>query len=90
MEDWQERKRAVLSRLRKAEGQLRGVQQLVEHEEDCEKVAQQLAAVRKALDRAFFDMMACVTQRELAAAGIGNAKTLQKLDRINQLLTRYG
>ena len=45
----------VLNRLRRAEGQLRGIQRMVERGEDCQKVAQQFSAVRRALDssRAF-------------------------------------
>ena len=42
-----ERKRALLLRLKRAEGQLRGIQKLIESDADCEKVAQQLAAARK-------------------------------------------
>ena len=49
-----ERKRALLLRLKRAEGQLRGIQKLIESDADCEKVAQQLAAARKALDKTFF------------------------------------
>ncbi|MFA5681385.1 MAG: metal-sensitive transcriptional regulator, partial [Hydrogenophaga sp.] len=40
----QERKRALVLRLKRVEGQLRGIQKLLEDEADCEKVAQQLAA----------------------------------------------
>ena len=54
----QERKRALVLRLKRVEGQLRGIQKLLEDEADCEKVAQQLAAARKALDKAFFAMVA--------------------------------
>jgi DNA-binding FrmR family transcriptional regulator len=54
------RKRALLMRLKRIEGQLRGIQRLIETGEDCEKVAQQLAAARKALDKSFFTMVGCV------------------------------
>ena len=40
----------VLNRLRRAEGQIRGIQRMVEEGEDCHKIAQQFSAVRKALD----------------------------------------
>lgn len=90
MSDWTERKGRVLGRLKRAEGQVRAVCAMVEREEDCEKIAQQLAAVRKALDRAFYDMMACATQRELEAAGAADAKVIRKLDQMNELLARYG
>jgi DNA-binding FrmR family transcriptional regulator len=55
-----ERKRALVLRLRRVEGQLRGIQKLIETDADCEKVAQQLAAARKALDKTFFTMVGCM------------------------------
>lgn len=55
-----ERKKALVLRLKRVEGQLRGIQRLIEAEEDCEKVAQQMAASRKALDKAFFTLVGCV------------------------------
>jgi CsoR family transcriptional regulator, copper-sensing transcriptional repressor len=90
MAEWSQRKARVLTRLRRAEGQVRGVIRMVEAEDDCERVAQQLAAVRKALDRAFYDMMACATQRELEAAGAADAKVVRRLDHMSELLARYG
>ena len=39
----------VLNRLRRAEGQIRGIHRMVEEGEDCLKIGQQFAAVRKAL-----------------------------------------
>ncbi|MFZ5757016.1 MAG: metal-sensitive transcriptional regulator [Pseudomonadota bacterium] len=90
MQDWSESKNKVLARLKRAEGQVRAVSAMVEREDDCEQVAQQLAAARKALDRAFFDLMACVTQRELAEAGVQQPKVLTRLAHLNDLLARYG
>lgn len=55
-----ERKRALVLRLKRIEGQLRGIQRLIETDEDCEKVAQQLAAARKALDKSFYTLVGCV------------------------------
>lgn len=55
-----DRKNALLLRLKRVEGQLRGIQRLIEADTDCEKVAQQLAAARKALDKSFFMMVGCV------------------------------
>ena len=46
-----ERKRALLMRLKRVEGQLRGIQRLLEADSDCEQVAQQMAAARKAAAR---------------------------------------
>lgn len=55
-----DRKKALILRLKRVEGQLRGIQKLIETEAECEKVAQQLAAARKALDKTFFSMVGCV------------------------------
>lgn len=52
------KKKALCARLARVEGQLRGLQKLIDAEADSEKVAQQMAAARKALDKAFFAMVA--------------------------------
>lgn len=54
------RQRALVLRLKRVEGQLRGIQKLIESDADCETVAQQMAAARKALDKTFFAMVGCV------------------------------
>jgi DNA-binding FrmR family transcriptional regulator len=57
--DVQTARRDLILRLKRAEGQLRGIQNMVEAGADCEDIAQQLAASRKALDKAFFELLAC-------------------------------
>jgi CsoR family transcriptional regulator, copper-sensing transcriptional repressor len=57
------KKKAICMRLARVEGQLRGLQRQIEEEEDCQKIAQQLSAARKALDKAFFTMVACVIEQ---------------------------
>lgn len=54
--------RALTSRLRRAEGQVRAVARLIEEGEPCDVVAQQLTAARRALDRTFFEMIGCAVQ----------------------------
>lgn len=90
MSDWIEGKAQVLARLKRAEGQVRAVASMVEREDDCERVVQQLAAARKALDRAFYDLMACMTRRELEAAGISSNKASEGIRHVTELLARYG
>lgn len=90
MSDWMEGKAQVLARLKRAEGQVRAVVGMVEREDDCERVVQQLAAARKALDRAFYDLMACMTRRELEDAGISSSKATEGIKHITALLARYG
>jgi CsoR family transcriptional regulator, copper-sensing transcriptional repressor len=55
----------VLNRLRRAEGQLRGIQRMVEDGEDCLKIGQQFSAVRKALDSTYLRMTVCFLNQEL-------------------------
>jgi DNA-binding FrmR family transcriptional regulator len=45
-------KATLLNRLRRAEGQMRGVQRMIEDGRDCEAILQQLTAVRSALHTA--------------------------------------
>lgn len=58
----------LVLRLKRIEGQLRGIQAMIEEGHDCEKVAQQLSASRRALDKAFFNVLACAIEAEPAAA----------------------
>jgi DNA-binding FrmR family transcriptional regulator len=55
----------LLNRLRRAEGQLRGIQRMVEAGDACLAIASQMAAVRKALDSAYVRMTVCFMQQEL-------------------------
>lgn len=53
-------KKELLNRLARIEGQLRGVQKLIAQAAepaDCDAVAQQMAAARKALDRSFVQLL---------------------------------
>ncbi len=59
-----EKKKSLIVRLARVEGQLRGIQRLLDDEADCEKIAQQLAAARKALDKSFFTMVGCMIEQE--------------------------
>jgi CsoR family transcriptional regulator, copper-sensing transcriptional repressor len=71
------KKKALRARLARVEGQLRGVQRLIDVEQDCEMIAQQLSAARKALDKAFFSMVGCmIEQGDLPAEHV--AKMLAK------------
>jgi CsoR family transcriptional regulator, copper-sensing transcriptional repressor len=69
----------IVKRLRRAEGQLRGVQRMVEEGESCVKVAQQLSAVRKALDSTYVHMTVCLVQQEVQARLGDGAKAQAKL-----------
>ncbi len=57
----------VLNRLRRAEGQIRGVQRMIEEGESCLKIGQQFSAVRKALDSTYLRLTMCFMEQELAS-----------------------
>lgn len=59
----------LLKRLRRAEGQLRGIQRMLEKEEDCLKIGQQFSAVRKALESTYLQMTMCFVTQELDRHG---------------------
>ena len=70
----------ILNRLKRAEGQLRGVQRMIDEGEPCLKVAQQLSAVRKALDSTFVRMTVCYIEQELDSRMDGGPTEKVKLD----------
>lgn len=55
----------ILNRLKRAEGQIRGVQRMIEEGESCLKIGQQFSAVRKALDSTYLRMTMCFMEQEL-------------------------
>jgi CsoR family transcriptional regulator, copper-sensing transcriptional repressor len=64
---------ALLSRLRRAEGQVRAVARLIEEGQSCDSVAQQLTAARKALDKAFYALVGCAVEHgQVPPSGISN------------------
>jgi CsoR family transcriptional regulator, copper-sensing transcriptional repressor len=72
----EERKKSLVLRLKRIEGQLRGIQRLIEEDAECEKVAQQLAAARKALDKSFYSLVGCViAQGDVAADDVADLLT---------------
>jgi DNA-binding FrmR family transcriptional regulator len=46
--------RDVLLRLKRIEGQVRGLQRMIEEQKDCSEIVNQLAAARQALDKVGF------------------------------------
>lgn len=80
-------KKDLVLRLKRVEGQLRGIQSMIEADEDCEKVAQQISASRRALDKAFFNVLACAIQAEPEP---GKAALDRRLRQAAEILNRFG
>lgn len=64
-----QRKAELLHRLRRAEGQVRGLQKLLEEGADCSKIAQQLLATRHALDSTYVKLNLSLAEQTLVGAG---------------------
>ena len=86
----EEDKKRLLARLARVEGQLRGVQKMVAEDQDCERIAQQLAAARGALNKAFSDQIACAVARRLAEQAHDVPTVRRQIADVLDLLTRYG
>lgn len=82
-------RRDLVVRLRRVEGQLRGVQRLIEESADCEVIAQQLAASRKALDKTFFELLACAIEHPEIASDRKEAKD-ERMHRVARTLAKFG
>jgi CsoR family transcriptional regulator, copper-sensing transcriptional repressor len=49
----------MVNRLRRIEGQVRGLVDMIQTGRSCEEIATQMSATRKAMDKAFYRMMTC-------------------------------
>jgi len=74
----------LLNRLKRAEGQLRGIQRMIEQGDPCLDIASQMAAVRKALDSAYVRMTVCFMQQELQQRLAPDARREQELEAVLQ------
>jgi len=82
--------KAVLNRLRRAQGQIAGVIRMIEEGRDCEDVITQLAAASRALDRAGFAIIAtglqqCLTEVE---SGRKNGENVENAEQMRARLEK--
>jgi len=56
-------KKRVTNRLRRIEGQIRGVVQMVEDENDVKEIVQQISAIRSALTQTLYEEFFCTLER---------------------------
>lgn len=83
-----EHQRDVINRLKRIEGQVRGLIDMVDQGRPCEDVAQQMSAARKAMDKAFYRMMAC-TVMEAVSNAESESDTLREVERSTKILEKY-
>ena len=86
--DFQGKKAGLIARLKRIEGQMRGIQEMISREDSCEDIARQLAAARAALDRSFYEMVACSIERNLGS--LVNPKAHAALEEASRILAKYG
>jgi DNA-binding FrmR family transcriptional regulator len=73
----------VIKRLRRAEGQIRGVIGMLEEGRDCADVVTQLAAVSRALDRAGFKIISSgLRQCMTAGDGEDQSANLERMEKL--------
>ena len=80
-------KNAMDARLARVEGQVRAVRRMIGDDRPCDDIALQLAAARKALDRAFYEMVSCMIRMQPAA---GAAARREHAGKVAELLARFG
>jgi CsoR family transcriptional regulator, copper-sensing transcriptional repressor len=74
----------LLNRLKRAEGQLRGIQRMIEEDQPCLDIATQMAAVRKALDSTYVRMTVCFMEERLQPPPASSAAHTQTADQQRQ------
>lgn len=79
----------VVNRLRRIEGQVRGLVEMIQAGRSCEDVALQMSAARKAMDKAFYRMMAC-TVMEAVYDAENEEHAMQEVEKSARLLERFG
>ncbi len=68
----------ALLRLRRVEGQIRGIQRLIEEGSECKDIVTQLAAAKGAIDRVGFKLLAA-GMLQCAADGTLDTEELERL-----------
>ena len=74
----------ILNRLKRAEGQLRGIQRMIEEGDACLDIATQMAAVRKALDSTYVRMTMCFMEQQIQARVQAESTAAPQVDNLMQ------
>lgn len=57
-----EKSQDIINRLRRIEGQVRGIQRMVEEGQDCRKIVHQISAIKSALTSTSYVVLECYTR----------------------------
>jgi DNA-binding FrmR family transcriptional regulator len=84
--DSSEKKQNIIRRLRRVEGQIRGIQTMIADERNCTEILQQLSAASSALkstSREFFQEYAALCMTEMGSdSGSGNKNAREKTQKV--------
>jgi len=81
-----EQQQAMLKRLPRVEGQIRGIQAMIKRGEDCAAIAQQFSAARSALDKSYRLMLTCLIEEAMLNP---EQDTEASLQRVREIFTKY-
>lgn len=79
----------ILTRLRRVEGQVRGVQRMLDEGRECEDVITQLTAIRAGLDQATLQLLDWHVERCVLAGTEAEPHQLRQIQRAMRLIARY-
>ncbi len=83
-----DREKEILDRLKRIEGQVRGIQRMIEERRGCEPVLTQILSVRTALERVAAEVVATSVDECLRERPPQQAR--QEIGRLVRLLSRAG
>ena len=79
----------ILLRLKKIEGQVRGIRGMVEQQRDCADVVTQLAAVKAAVNRVGFTVLACEMETIVNKKISGGITAEEAMKEFTQVLKKF-
>jgi DNA-binding FrmR family transcriptional regulator len=79
----------IVNRLRRIEGQVRGLVEMIQSGRSCEDVALQMSAARKAMDKAFYRMMTCSVIEAFYDAD-NDTQAIAEVEKSARLLEKFG
>ena len=81
-------KKDILNRLKRAEGQLRGIQKMIEDEQECIDIITQLTAVRSSINRTMGLVISNQITRALQDPNLDLAQQEEKLQQALDLIVK--
>ena len=81
-------KKDILNRLKRAEGQLRGIQKMIEDEQECIDIVTQLTAVRSSFNRTMGLVISNQITRALQDPNLDLAQQEEKLQQALDLIVK--